>query len=80
MAAGGLAGCGSGREREGAEGAAAPAEVAPAVNPNAKPVDPATAGTISGIVKLDGTASDDAYNQHALRAELREDARNASDT
>ncbi len=68
MVAVGLAGCGGGREREEAEGAAAPEEVAPAVNPNAKPVDPATAGTISGIVKLDGTASDDAYDQHALRA------------
>lgn len=46
----GLAGCG-GREQQGAE---APAEAPPPVNPNAKSVDPATTGTISGVVKLDG--------------------------
>ena len=30
-------------------------EPVPPPNPNAKPVDPATAGTISGVVKLEGT-------------------------
>ena len=29
---------------------------APAANANAKPVDPATAGTVSGTIKLDGAA------------------------
>jgi len=51
MLALGLASC-ERRERE--EGSEAPAE-APPVNPNARPVDPATAGAIAGIVKLEGT-------------------------
>jgi hypothetical protein len=48
----GLAGCGHREESEEAEEAA---EAVQPPNPNAKPVDPATAGTISGFVKLDGT-------------------------
>jgi plastocyanin len=49
-----LAGCGRRGEREEAEEASEAEEAPPAVNPNARPVDPATAGTISGIVKLEG--------------------------
>lgn len=46
----GLPGCG--RREEVSE---APEEGPPATNPAAKPVDPAAAGAISGIVKLEGT-------------------------
>jgi plastocyanin len=45
----GLAGCG-GRQQK----SEAPEEAVSAPSPNAKPVDPATAGTISGVIKLDG--------------------------
>ena len=33
----------------------APVDAPTAPNPNAKPVDPATAGVVSGVIKLDGT-------------------------
>jgi len=46
----GLLGCG--RREEISE---APSEGPPPANPAAKPVDPATAGAISGFVKLEGT-------------------------
>jgi plastocyanin len=53
LAVAGWAGCGHREEPEEAS-EARPQAPAP-VNPNAQPVDPATAGTISGIVKLEGT-------------------------
>jgi hypothetical protein len=34
----------------------APVDAPAAPNPNAKPVDTSTAGVVSGVVKLDGTA------------------------
>jgi hypothetical protein len=51
LAASSAAGCG-GREREEDRDDLAQA---PPPNPNAQPVDPVTAGVISGVIKLDGT-------------------------
>ena len=53
LSAGLAVGCG-GNEREGEAKEDAREEPVSAPNPNAKPVDPATAGTISGVIKLDG--------------------------
>lgn len=50
MVAVGLAGCGGRQEKPEASG-----EAFPPPNSNAKPVDPATAGAISGVVRLNGT-------------------------
>ena len=50
LAASGAAGCGRREPEQTAEQRSA----APPPNPDARPVDPATAGTISGVIKLEG--------------------------
>jgi plastocyanin len=47
-----MAGCGSKEKESGSEERS---EAVPPPNPNAKPVDPSTAGTITGVIKLEGT-------------------------
>ena len=51
----GIAGCGRSENSERSEKSEASAGPAYAPNPDAKPVDAATAGIVSGTVKLDGT-------------------------
>src|SRR5262245_26855073 len=49
-----LAGCGQGGNPAQTQQREAPVEAPPPPNPNARPVDAATAGTVSGVIKLDG--------------------------
>jgi Carboxypeptidase regulatory-like domain len=53
LALAGVAGCGSRDQTQ--QNTEVGEQAPPPVNPDAKPVDPATAGTISGIVHLEGT-------------------------